>query len=140
MAERTIAQVATEIDQVRAKITAAMATVEAQRSKLTDLVREMAQMQTEALGAFGMRLVLENARDGHPVEAATPRRRARTEPTSPSSAISRADRQRNTAAREWGMRTRWKDAQGREVKAKGKMPDGLMEAFERAEGQTSIPT
>src|SRR5262249_45064528 len=118
MAERTLTQVTNEIEAVRKKILDAEATIQAQREKLTELVREMTSIQSETLSHFGMRLVLESTRDGYPIVT---RRRGKG-----------TDRETSRAARAWAQETGWRDAKGRTVGDRGQLPPGLLQAYKQA--------
>lgn len=120
----TLSQITKEIDEVAAKITSLETQIEAQREKLTELVRQQIQIQTETLSHFGMRLAIENARDGYPVEA--PSRRGRPRSTTPSTAASRETRERNKAIRAWAA------DQGIAVKEKGTIPANVVRGYDEA--------
>jgi hypothetical protein len=70
MAARTIVQVATDIDQVNARIVRLEADIQTQRGKLADLVRELAQC--EALARLGTRLEIEGVQDSGPAPESRP--------------------------------------------------------------------
>ena len=113
MPERTVSAIANEIDQVNKKITSLQADMEAQRGKLTELVREFTQAQSAVLLNYGMRLVLENARDGLPVS-----RRARGEGS--------ASRSEAKTIRAWAADN------GMKVPPRGAIPKEIHEAYAKA--------
>lgn len=117
MAARTIVQIATDIDQVNARIIKLEADVQAQRTKLTELMRELATTQSETLGQYGMRLVLENAQDGLPKAESKPARLTRHTPDD-------ASRERNVTIRKWAAE------RGISVPEKGRIPAPLVKQYD----------
>lgn len=75
MPARTIVQIATDIEQVNAKIVRLEADIQAQRVKLASLVQELTQ--SEALARLGTRLEIENVQDQEPAVGSRPARAPR---------------------------------------------------------------
>lgn len=121
MAERTLAQVTKEIDQVAGEVTSLEAQIQAKRQKLTELVREQLNIQDQTLGRFGMRLVLENSRDSLPLD--TPKRprapRGTATPQNPNA-------ERNKSIRAWAADNNI------QLKPKGTIPADVIERYNAA--------
>lgn len=90
MPARTIVQIATDIEQVNARIVRLEADIQAQRVKLASLVQELTQ--SEALARLGTRLEIENVQDEEPAVGRRPAR-------APRVPASGADRERRSLGR-----------------------------------------
>lgn len=90
MPARTIVQIATDIEQVNARIVRLEADIQTQRVKLAGLVQELTQ--SEALVRLGTRLEVENVQDEEPAVGSRPAR-------APRVPASGADRERRALGR-----------------------------------------
>lgn len=75
MASRTIVQIATDIEQVNARIVRLEGDIQAQRVKLASLIQELTQ--SEALARLGTRLEVENVQAEGPAVGSQPARAPR---------------------------------------------------------------
>lgn len=129
MAERTLSQVTKEIDQLATEVNSLEAQIESKRGKLTELVREQIAIQGETLSRFGMRLAIENARDGLPVVTRRTRRSATPKEGGPTTKELRA----------FASNTGW-TYQGESVsKWPNRIPKDALEALRAAYNQAITP-
>jgi hypothetical protein len=132
MADRTLTQIIKEVEQVSAQVASLELEIQSKREKLTALLNDQIELQSQTLQHFNMRLSLVNGATALPVASKrsyTRRKRA----VAAVAASPGSERKRNAAARRWAEETNWRDSEGKAPNKRGPMPQELLQAFEAAQ-------